>query len=421
MIGLTYHSYLKILEKELLPAMGCTEPISLALAASIAKDHFIGSIERVAIIVSENIIKNVKSVVVPNTDGLKGIISAVSAGIVGGKSELGLEVISKVTAESKAEMRKFIKNTDFELKESDSSYSLDIKVILSSKEHSSEVSIIGDHTNVCLIKKDGVVVFNKPYTSKKENGDNLLTIKGITEFSNILNIDDVKPFLDRQISYNMAIAEEGLKNDYGACIGKIIYRNDSKSLPSLATAYAAAASDARMSGCDLPVIINAGSGNQGLTVSLPVIIYANILNKSREELYRSLALANLINIHLKSGMGRLSAFCGATCAGVAAACGICFFYKKEEKMYEKVILNGLAINSGVFCDGAKASCAAKIASSVQAGLLGLQMALNNCNFHSGEGIISEDVEETIKNINHLAKDAMKETDHEIVEMMKKNC
>ncbi|MFA7032798.1 MAG: L-serine ammonia-lyase, iron-sulfur-dependent, subunit alpha [Bacilli bacterium] len=417
----TYQSFLQLLKDELIPAMGCTEPIALAYASALAKKYLGENPVAVEVIVSKNIMKNVKSVIVPNTHGLKGISAAVVTGIIAGNSNLVLEVISKVTKKQLQDIKSILKTLPIIIKESCSDNPLDIKVTLKGEQHCTCVQIIGEHDNVTLIQKDDLVILKKPYQKNDKANPPHLSVKEIVNFANHVDIHDVEKIIDRQIDYNVAIAEEGLSHSYGANIGQIMLKTYGHSPANLAKVYASAAADARMSGCNLPVIINSGSGNQGLTVSLPVIIYARELHVSHDNLIRALTIANLVNIHLKTGIGRLSAFCGATCAGVGAGAGICYFYKNEMKAYEHTIVNGLVINSGLICDGAKPSCAAKIASSVDAGLLGLEMALNNSEFCAGEGIVSDDVEKTIENICQLASKGMKETDTEIIELMTKHC
>lgn len=417
----TYQSFLQLLKNELIPAMGCTEPIALAYASALAKKYLEEDVLSAEIIVSKNIIKNVKSVIVPNTHGLKGINAAIITGIIAGNSDLVLEVISQVTKRQLQEIKSKLKTLPIVIKESSSDEALDIKIALKGEHHCACVQIIGEHANVTLIQKDDLLILHKPYQKSEKMNPPHLSVKEIVNFAQQVDIQDVQAIIDRQIDYNLAIAQEGLTHSYGAHIGQIMLKSYGTSPANLAKAYAAAAADARMSGCSLPVIINSGSGNQGLTVSLPVIIYARELHVAHDDLIRALVLSNLINIHLKTGIGRLSAFCGATCAGVGAGAGICYFYQNELKAYEHTIVNGLVINSGLICDGAKPSCAAKIASSVDAGLLGLEMALHKSEFCAGEGIVSDDVEKTIENIYQLANKGMKETDIEIVELMTKHC
>ncbi|MFA6667096.1 MAG: L-serine ammonia-lyase, iron-sulfur-dependent, subunit alpha [Bacilli bacterium] len=420
----TYKEYIDILTKELVPAMGCTEPISLAYAGSVAREYLDGEPEKVIIIVSGNIIKNAKSVTVPNTNGLKGIVAGVVSGVVAGDSKLKLEVISKVNKNDIVKIKDFLKNKEIVTSESKSPYKFDIVVELLNANHQSKVRIVGDHTNIVLIEKDKKEVFSKDFSNyNQEHCADLcsLNIKDIVLFADKVKIKDVEFILDRQISYNYKIAEYGLTHNCGANIGKILLKECGNSLINKAKAYAAAGSDARMNGCDLPVIINSGSGNQGITASVPVIVYAKEKNKTHEELLRALVVSNLVSIHLKTKIGCLSAFCGATSAGVGAASGICYLLGGKYKDVAHTIANSLVINSGSVCDGAKASCAAKIASSIDVGILGMSMNNNKKEFKNGEGLVGSSVEETINNISKVASDGMIVTDHEIIDIMKKNC
>lgn len=415
----TYTTYIKILEEELVPAMGCTEPIAIAYCGAKARDVLGGMPDSVTLYVSGNIVKNVKSVIVPNTNGLKGIEAAAAAGIVGGKAEKILEVIAEVTEEQKEQMREFLATCPITVRPAEGDEALDIWMILHKGNDSSVVRISGYHTNIVLIEKNGEVLYKTGEVQATEVAladKSLLNIKEIVEFADILDVEDVKKIFDRQISYNMAIAEEGLKNNWGANVGSVLlkYNND---LRTKAKAYAAAGSDARMSGCELPVIINSGSGNQGMTASLPVIVYAEGLEKTREELYRALAVSNLVTIHQKSGIGRLSAYCGAISAGCGAGCGIAYLQGGDYRTIAHTLVNALAIVSGIVCDGAKASCAGKIASAVDAGIFGYEMFLEGQQFFGGDGLVSKGVENTLANIGRLGSIGMKETDKEIIRIM----
>lgn len=414
-----YSTYVQILKEELVPAMGCTEPIALAYCASCCYKVLDDEVESVHIGVSGNIIKNVKSVIVPNTGGLKGIEASVAAGIVAGDSNKVLEVISQVSDEQKVEMREFLEHIPMKVEPIESDYALDILIIIKGKKHSATVRIAGYHTNIVYVKKDDHVIQEQgvTYQDSSVTDRSLLNVKDIVEFASIVDLDDIRDVLDRQIEYNMAIATEGLKNDWGANIGKILLDTYGDDIKTKAKAYAAAGSDARMSGCELPVIINSGSGNQGMTTSLPVIIYAKEENKSHEELLRALVVSNLCTIHQKTGIGRLSAYCGAVSAGIGAGCGIAYLNGGDYKTIAHTLVNGLAIVSGIVCDGAKPSCAAKIASSVDAGILGYYMYKNNCEFKGGDGLVCKGVENTIRNIGRLSKEGMKETDKEIIKIM----
>lgn len=370
-----YQTYLQILKEELVPAMGCTEPIALAYCASKARDVLNAVPTHCLVEVSGNIIKNVKSVIVPNTHSLKGIEAAVAAGIIAGKTDRILEVIADVKKEQISKIEEYLAKDCIEIKPLDSDHILDIKITLFNNNDKVVVRIVDQHTNIILIEKNDEKIFVKDENSKcqKENNNrDCLNVADIYEFANTVKIDDIKATIERQINYNSAIAKEGLENDYGANIGSVLLKTGDD-IAIKAKAMAAAGSDARMSGCELPVVINSGSGNQGLTVSLPVIEYAKELKVSQTKLYRALVLANLIAIHQKSGMGRLSAYCGAVSAGCAAGCGIAYLYGGDYKCIAHTIVNSLAITSGIICDGAKSSCAAKIAASVDAGILGYRM------------------------------------------------
>ena len=418
---ITYNTYIEILKEELVPAMGCTEPIAIAYCAAKARDVLGGMPDSVTLYVSGNIVKNVKSVIVPNTNGLKGIEAAAAAGIVGGKAEKILEVIADVTAEQKDAMRTFLASCPIVVRPAEGDEALDIHIMLTGGGHTASVRISGYHTNIVLMEKDDEVLFKAGEVKASEEvtlaDKSLLTIKDIVEFANIVNIEDIKEILDRQIAYNTAIAEEGLKNNWGANVGSVLLKQHGDNLRTRAKAYAAAGSDARMSGCELPVIINSGSGNQGMTASLPVIVYAKGLGKTQEELYRALALSNLVTIHQKTGIGRLSAYCGAISAGCGAGCGIAYLQGGDYRAIAHTLVNALAIVSGIVCDGAKASCAGKIASAVDAGIFGYEMYLEQQQFYGGDGLVSKGVENTLMNIGRLGSVGMKETDKEIIRIM----
>ena len=412
--------YLAILKEELVPAMGCTEPIAIAFCAAKAKDVLGELPERVLIEVSGNIIKNVKSVIVPNTNGLKGIAASAVAGIIGGRSEKVLEVIADVTPEEKDQMKQFLSDVPVDVKPLESDEQLDIIVSLYGKKDWVSVRISGFHTNIVQVIRSGNVLYESGVVAATDvdlTDRSLLNVKDIYEFAEKVDLSLVKELLDRQISYNWAIAEEGLKNPYGANIGKVLLRTEPNTVKTKAKAYAAAGSDARMNGCEMPVIINSGSGNQGMTTSLPVIVYAKEHGISEERMYRALVLSNLITIHQKTGIGRLSAYCGAISAGCGAGCGIAYLLGGGFKVIAHTLVNSLAIVSGIVCDGAKASCAAKIAAAVDAGIFGYQMYMEGQQFYGGDGIISKGVENTIHNVGRLGKIGMKETDKEIIRIM----
>lgn len=418
--GMVYQAYVQILKEELVPAMGCTEPIALAYCAAKAREVLGCLPDRCQVRASGNIVKNVKSVIVPNTGGLKGIEAACAAGAAAGDASRVLEVIAGVTEEQKQGIREFLDRVPIEVAPLETEEILDMVVILSCEDSWAKVRIAGYHTNIVLIEKDGKVLYEKGVTADKEVSmadRSLLSIEGIYDFAKTACLEDVKEVLSRQIACNSAISREGLNHDWGANIGSTLLKACGNDVRTRARAAAAAGSDARMSGCEMPVIINSGSGNQGMTASLPVIEYAGELGASEEMLYRALILSNLITIHQKTGIGRLSAYCGAVSAGCGAGCGIAFLLGGDFKAIAHTLVNALAIVSGIICDGAKPSCAGKIAAAVDAGILGYDMYQNGQQFKGGDGIISKGVENTIINIGRLGKEGMKETDKEIIRIM----
>ncbi len=414
-----YRAYVQILKEELVPAMGCTEPIALAYAAAVAKKTLGGMPDKVIVGASGSIIKNVKSVIVPNTGHLKGIPAAVAAGIVAGDPEKELEVISSVTPVQILEMKKFMEETEIGVVHIDNGITFDILITLHKGPSICKVRIANYHTNIVLIEKDGEILKQLDAVGEEESltDRSLLNMEDIWDFINTVDTADIKETLDRQIKYNWAIAEEGLVNDYGANIGKILLKSAGSDLALKAKAMAAAGSDARMNGCELPVIINSGSGNQGITVSVPVIVYAKELGVSKDTMYRALALSNLTSIHQKTPIGRLSAYCGAVNAGAGAGAGIAYLCGGGYEEVIHTVVNALAIVSGIVCDGAKASCAAKIASSIEAGIFGYSMYSQGQQFLDGDGIVTKGVEATLKNVGRLGKKGMKETNKEIIKIM----
>ena len=415
-----YRAYVKILEEELIPAMGCTEPIAVAYAGALARQT-LGELPRsVDVQVSANIIKNVKSVVVPHTGGLRGIAAAAAAGIVAGDAGKELEVLSAVTQEQIASMADYLHNTPIAISPSPSGYIFDIQIRVEAGGHTAFVQIAGSHTNVIRIQRDGQALLARDYTEGGQvdrTDRSLLNVEQIVAFADCVEIGDVRAVLDRQIDFNTAIAQEGLRGNWGANIGSVLLKAYGNDVANRAKATAAAGSDARMSGCEKPVVINSGSGNQGMTASLPVIVYAEELKATREQLYRALVVSNLVTIHLKTGIGRLSAYCGATSAGCGAGAGVTYLQGGKAHEIAHTIVNAVAINSGMICDGAKPSCAAKIASAVEAGLLGMQMQRQGEQFYGGDGIVVKGVENTIHNVGRLARFGMAETDREIIDMM----
>lgn len=419
-----YETYLQILKEELVPAMGCTEPIAIAYGSAKARE-LLGTVpDKVVVEVSANIIKNVKSVIVPNTNGLKGIEAAVSIGIMAGKSEKVLEVISEASEEEKKMAKEYMDRKCINVRLADTKLIFDIIITVYSKQSYVKLRIADYHTNIIYIEKNGEVLYDAGIVESKEKGlvdRSLLNVKDIIDFADSVLIGDVKETLERQIQYNSAIARAGIEGNYGANIGRVLLRNYGNDIKVRAKAMAAAASDARMSGCELPVIINSGSGNQGITASIPVIEYAKELKVDDDKLYRALVVSNLITIHQKTGIGRLSAFCGAVCAGCGSGTGIAYLHGGGYEEITHTLVNAVAIVSGIICDGAKPSCAAKIAESVDAGILGFYMYKEKQQFRGGDGIVAKGVENTITNVGCLGKIGMKETDKEIINIMLNQC
>lgn len=416
-----YQAYVQILKEELVPAMGCTEPIALAYAAAKAREVLGAVPDEVKVEASGSIIKNVKSVIVPNTNHLKGIPAAAAAGIIAGQADKELEVIAEVSDEQITRMKEFLENTKITVEHVDNGITFEIIVTLKKGDSYSQVRIANYHTNIVHIEKDHKVLLDIPVEGESEEGltdRSLLDMQDIWDFINTVEVDDIREVIGRQIEYNTAIADEGLRGDYGANIGSVLLDTyGDQDVKVRAKARAAAGSDARMNGCELPVIINAGSGNQGMTCSLPVLEYAKELKADEDKTYRALALSNLVAIHQKTGIGRLSAYCGAVSAGAAAGAGIAYLCGGGYEEVIHTVVNALAIVSGMVCDGAKASCAAKIAESVDAGILGYNMYLRGQQFYAGDGIVTRGVEATIHNIGRLGKDGMKVTNEEIIKMM----
>ncbi len=413
---LLYKAYLSILSNELKPAMGCTEPIAVAYAGALARQTLGHLPSAVSLCVSGNIIKNVKSVVVPHTGGRKGLKTAVAAGLVFGDATKELEVLSCASPSDLSALDQALSSIPITISTSPSPDPFDIQVTADEVF----VRILHTHTHIAALQKNGKdLIPPSPEETRDAPADmkNLLTVDRIVEFADAVDIADVQPVLDTQIRLNTAISQEGMSGRYGAGIGRILLRSYGSSVQNRAKAYAAAGSDARMNGCEMPVVINSGSGNQGLTASIPVIIYAKEIGASDSDLYRALVVSNLVAIHLKSGIGTLSAYCGATSAGAGAGAGITYLYGGRYHEIAHTIVNTLAINSGMICDGAKSSCAAKIASAVEAGLLGMQMSKADSQFYGGDGIVVKGVENTIHAVSELAREGMKETDVEILHLM----
>ena len=416
----TYQAYIEILKRELVPAMGCTEPIAIAYCAAKAREALGLLPDKITVAASGNIIKNVKSVIVPNTDGRKGIEAAAAIGVLAGDANAALEVIAHVKPEEKEQLGSYMEKTDIKVDAAQSDHVLDIIVTVWQGSETAQVHVVNEHTNIVKISKNGHVLFEKEIVDTVEPGKpdyECMTIADIYDFAMTCDLEDIRETIARQIEYNTAIADEGLKNNYGANIGKTLLKAYGNDIHIRARARAAAGSDARMNGCEMPVVINSGSGNQGMTVSLPVIEYAKELGSTEEELYRALLLSNLVTLHEKEGIGRLSAYCGAVSAGAGAGAGIAWLCTKDYNAVIHTIVNALAITSGIVCDGAKASCAAKISAAVDAGIMGFEMYRNGQEFFGGDGLVLKGVENTIRNISRLGRIGMKETDKEIIRMM----
>lgn len=416
-----YEAYVRILKNHLRPAMGCTEPIAIAYASALARRTLGAMPERAQVLVSGSIIKNAKSVVVPNTGGKKGIEAACAAGLIAGDPDKELQVICEVSDEQQAAIDKLIGQGIITAGIKEDARSFDILVTLEGHGHTASARIADRHTNVVTLMRDGYLVVGGTLDAEDQSiaaDEALLTIDDIYAFASECDIADVEDILSRQLAYNYRIAKEGISGRWGAGVGKTLldcYGSDD--IRILAKAYAAAGSDARMSGCELPVIINSGSGNQGITVSVPVIVYAERLHVTKEQLYRALTLSNLIAIRVKTLIGCLSAYCGAISAGCASGAGIAYLNGGDIELVNHTLVNGLAILSGTICDGAKPSCAAKIASAIDAALTGYQMALAGKEFLGGDGIVKKGVENTIQCVGRLGKDGMRETDREILRIM----
>ena len=448
-----YQTYVNILKHELICAMGCTEPVALAYCAAVDRSVLGGTPARSSVEGSGNIARNVKSVVVPNTGGRRGIAAAAAVGVLGGNENAGMQVIANVPDEVKNQLGAFLEQTPIEVAPLDSPCVLDMIVTVSKGEKSAKVRIAHEHTNIVYIEKDGneLNIASVSASAEKDapsaapsassanasdacshdaSGEasapendpensldySLLTVRGIYDFACTCDLEDVCPVIERQIRMNTAISDEGLRSDYGANIGKVLLKGGTD-VRTRAKARAAAGSDARMNGCELPVVICSGSGNQGMTASLPVIEYAKELQADHDTLVRALLISNLTTLHAKAGIGRLSAYCGAVSAGAGAGAGIAYLYGGDEEDIAHTIVNTLAISSGIVCDGAKSSCAAKIATAVETGILGFEMYRNGQQFYDGEGLVVKGVENSIDNFSRLGRVGMRETDREIILMM----
>ena len=417
----TQQQYLSILKEELVLATGCTEPIAIAYCAAQLRQVLGALPERVVAEISGNILKNVKSVVVPNTGNLRGIEAAVAVGIVAGRADAGLQVVAEVSPEQEAEVRRYLADTPIEISCANTPCVLDITLHGYRGSDHAVVRIANNHANVVYKALNDHELVSLPVTASSEDrltDKSCLNVEDIVRFADTVPLELLEPLLEPQVRYNSAIAEEGLKG-WGAQIGRILMEDyaGEKDIKTEAKAWAAAGSDARMSGCEMPVVILSGSGNQGITASLPVIRYAKRLDATKEQLYRALAVSDLETVHQKTGIGRLSAYCGAISAGVGAGAGICYLAGGGYTAVAHTVVNALAILSGTICDGAKPSCAAKIAAAVDAGIMGYRMYLHHKEFHSGEGIVAGSVDRTIENVGILAQQGMLETDKTILQIM----
>jgi len=413
-------SFIEILRLELVPATGCTEPIAIAYCAAKLRDILEGIPERIKIEVSGNILKNAKSVLVPGTGGLKGILAAVSAGVIAGDANRELQVIFGVPEEKHEEIKRYLETALLEIIGVDTDHPLDICLTGYLNGDCASVHILDGHSNIAEIVKNGKTTFNAAApTGKTDISPEYvqLSVERILQFADTVPVNRIATIFDRQIAYNCAIAEEGLRGDWGVSIGKMLWKGGEADAKTEAMAYAAAGSDARMGGCEMPVVILSGSGNQGITASLPVIRYAQRIGANREKLLRALAVSALVTIHQKSGIGKLSAYCGAVSAGVGAGAGIAYLLDGSYDAVAHAVVNAIAILSGTICDGAKPSCAAKIAFAVEAGILGYEMYCNDKQFYGGDGIVAKGADNTIANIGILAKDGMRETDRTIIGIM----
>ena len=417
----TYNKYIQVLHEELVTALGCTEPIAIAYASAVARKCLGCMPERMTAHCSGNIIKNVKGVTVPNSGGQKGVEVAAILGALGGDPGKKLEVLTAITPEQIEQSRALVREgmCTVELVEGVANLYIRLEAIAGTDTVS--VEIVDKHTNIVRVIKNGENLLERDCTlddGAAKHARDFMSVNGILDFAEILDVADVKDLLDHQMQCNLTIAEEGLTNSYGANVGKNIMKlYDGQCVETRAKAYAAAGSDARMSGCDLAVVANSGSGNQGITVSVPVVQYARELKVSDDKLYRALAISNLVAAHLKTGIGSLSAFCGAVSAATGSGAAITYLRGGSRQQIALTISNTLGIVSGIVCDGAKPSCAGKIAAALDAAILSDKMSFSEDYFRGGEGIVTDDVEHTIHNIARLGRQGMQTTDTEILNMM----
>ena len=419
----TQEQYAALLREELRPALGCTEPVSIALCAA-AMTKALGCMpERILVQCSRNILKNAKGVVVPNSGGMKGIDVAAALGAVGGAPERGLEVLTGVTPEQIESARAWLARGACQVRLMDTPETLHLVVTgISGDGHTASAELKRTHTGLTRVTRDNVAIFHcKTDAEAQEENDaaKSLNVGGILAFAEKARLEEngLRELLERQIECNSRIAEEGLSHPYGACVGATLLRHFGESASVRAQAYAAAGSDARMGGCEMPVVINSGSGNQGLTVTLPVLEYARELGKDHETVLRALLVSNLVAIRIKAAYGRLSAFCGAVSAAAGSGAAITWLRGGTETQIETTIVNTLADISGMVCDGAKASCASKIASAVGTAILASCMSMDSKGFAAGEGLVKQNVEQTIDTIGRMASEGMAETDKKILQLM----
>lgn len=414
----TYDAFIALLTSELRLAMGCTEPIAVAYASAKAREVLGRYPERIELYCSGNIVKNVKAVTVPNSGGRRGLEVASVLGAAFGDASLELEVVSKVTEEEIGRLDDLLRQDICRCHLQTGKDNLYIRAEVFAEDDSALVEIEEKHTYITRIEKNGELIFSQPPLDLMKNDISILNLKDIYTFVNELKMEDVDELIDRQIECNIKIAEEGIKNPYGSEIGRRyiqMYGEDDYRFK--AVAYAAAGSDARMNGCALPVVINSGSGNQSIAISVPMIVYAREKGISREQLVRGLAFADLMALLQKKYIGDLSAYCGATCAGCAAVAGIAFIEGRSLDVLGNIIVNSISTIGGMVCDGAKSSCAAKIAASISMGFLAYDLAMNDLNFKDGEGLVVEDIEETIARVGRMGREGMRSTDEEILNMM----
>ena len=409
----------ELIRKELIPAMGCTEPIAIAYAAAKARE-VLGSIpKKITANLSSNIIKNANSVTVPSTNGRKGIEISIVAGMLLGDCNKELEVLADVDKSKLDLCDKYINDGLVTVNLQADKAGLYIQIILENDSESSAVTIEGNHTNIVEIKKNGQIIFEKEEETNEESKVDF-SFDQIYNFARTCDYSDIKDILDRQISFNEKISKEGIENNWGSNIGKIILENNPNNYYEKLAAYAAAGSDARMNGCELPVVINSGSGNQGITTSVPLILYARDNNFSDDNLYRALIFSNLISLYMKDQIGKLSAYCGVVSASAAVISSIAFINNEDKKILEETIANALAVNSGIICDGAKSSCAMKIASSIRNATLAYQQSKSNNSFDVGDGIVKDNIDKTIDTVGKIAKYGMKKTDEVVLNEMIEN-